>query len=156
MSGTGASAIFAEEDFSSYAQERDVGVAEALPLYLSAGLTVHSPAALRQDDGQPCTVFTPFSKAWKALTLPPVRDVLRPPTQLSPLPDVGSFPIPRDPALSSLVPFQPGEAEAQRRLQAFVDWRGETHHPASAAPIYRYDELRDRLDVGARPGCPHT
>jgi deoxyribodipyrimidine photo-lyase len=54
-------------------------------------------------------------------------------------PEVNSLAIPSEPALSSLVPFPPGEAEAQCRLRAFVS--GEN------PPITQYAELRDRLDV---------
>ncbi len=142
----GATAIFAEAAHALDTRRRDAELTRTLPLHLTRGLTVHPPDALRQGDGLPYTVFTPFRKAWKALAQPLVLDVLPPPTQLSPPPDVLSFPIPRVPELSSLVPFQPGEAEAQRRLKAFVDWV-DGDQPKRLAPIYHYDEMRNRLDV---------
>ena len=145
-SETGAELIFAEEAYSPYAKQRDGAVAKALPLRLTGGLTVHPPDAVRKGDGTPLTVFTPFGKAWKALPLPAVRDVLRPPERLSAVPDVDSLPIPGEPKLLSSIPFPPGEAEGQRRLQAFVDWGGGDESRC-AAPIYCYDDTRNRLDV---------
>jgi deoxyribodipyrimidine photo-lyase len=114
-------------------------VAEAVPLHLTGGLTVHPPAAVLKADGTPYTVFTPYSRTWKALPLPPAHSVLAPPERLPALPDLESLPLPQDPARPAAVPFPPGEAEAQRRLQAFVD--GED--PA----IYQYAAGRDRLDL---------
>jgi deoxyribodipyrimidine photo-lyase len=151
-SEVGAAAVFAEAAYAPEARRRDDEIARSLPLHLVHGLTVHKPGALRQGDGRPYTAFTPFSKAWRALPLPPVRDVLGPPARLSPPPDVRSLPLPGQPALSAQVPFQPGEAEAQRRLQAFVDWRDQDDGPAGLAPIYRYDELRERLDLAGTSG----
>lgn len=143
---TRASAIFAEEEHSPHAGRRDTELAKFLPLHLTGGLTVHPPGAMRLDNGELHTAFTPFSRAWKKLPLPPVRDVLRPPTRLSAPPDVASLPIPGEPMLPASVPFPPGEAEAQRRLQAFVDGI-KSDQPGYIAPIYRYDQVRNRLDV---------
>jgi deoxyribodipyrimidine photo-lyase len=136
---TGASAIFAEEDYWPYARRREGTAAEAVPLHLVGGLTVHPPAAAVKPDGTHYTVFTPFSRAWKALPLPETGSVLSPPQRLPALPPVDSLQIPREPALAPGVPFPAGEAEAQRRLQDFVG--GDD--PA----IYRYAETRDRLDL---------
>jgi len=135
---TSATGIFAEEDFSPYARRRDARIAEALPLHLTGGVTVHPPGAVRKADGDPYTVFTPFSRAWKALPLPSEPDLLVAPASLPALPDVPSLPIPDSPILPSAVPFPPSEAEAQRRLAAFTD--------GDDPPIYHYSEGRDRLD----------
>jgi deoxyribodipyrimidine photo-lyase len=135
---TGATRIFAEEDLTPYARRRDARVAEALPLDLTGGVTVHPAGTVLKADGAPYTVFTPFSRAWKALPLPSVRDVPVAPTQLPAVPDLSSLPIPDSPALPVAVPFPPGEAEAQRRLDAFVD--------SGDPPVYRYAEARNRLD----------
>jgi deoxyribodipyrimidine photo-lyase len=140
----GAGGIFAEEDVSPYARQRDGGVAEALSLHLTGGLTVHPPAAVLKADGTPYTVFTPYRRAWKALPLPPSRAVLAAPERLPAPPDVRSVPIPEEPGLPSGVPFRPGEAEAQRRLQAFVD--------GDDPMIARYAEARDRLDLAGTSG----
>lgn len=56
----GAEAIFTEEDFTSYARQRDGGVAESLSLHLVGGPIVHLPGTVLKADGTPYTVFTPF------------------------------------------------------------------------------------------------
>jgi deoxyribodipyrimidine photo-lyase len=134
-----AEAIFAEEDFTPYARQRDGGVAERLPLQQIGGRIVHPPGAVLKADGTPYTVFTPFSRRWKTLPPQQASAILPAPGRLPAPPEVGSLPIPEEPALPPTVPFQPGEAEAQRRLRAFVD--------GDAPPIYRYAEARDRLDM---------
>jgi deoxyribodipyrimidine photo-lyase len=135
MAATGATAIFAEADYSPYARRRDEAVARALPLRLCDGLTVHPPAAIVRPDGQPYVVYTPFSRAWKAQ--PPPGAPLPAPDHIPTIVLGSGEPLP--PADTSL--FPPGEAEARRRLAAFVDG------PRPA--IYRYGEERNRLD---RPG----
>jgi deoxyribodipyrimidine photo-lyase len=138
LDDTGATSIFAEEDFSPYARSRDARAADALPLHLTEGVTVHPPGVVHKADGAPYTVFTPFSRAWKALAPPYERLLLAAPASLPAVPDVLGLPIPDSPALLSTIPFRPGEAEAQRRLDAFVD--------LGDARIYRYSEGRNRLD----------
>jgi len=134
---TAASAVFAEEDHSPYARRRDACVAEILPLRLTGGLTVHPPGVVLKADGVPYTVFTPFSRVWRALPLPSGYNLLPAPEQL-PTPGVASLSIPDSPIPPTAVTFPPGETEAQRRLAAFVD---------GADPlIYRYAEGRNRLD----------
>ncbi len=64
---TGAVRIFAEEDFTPFARQRDDRVSQALPLTLVNGLTVYHPNAVLKPDGTPYTVFTPFSKKRKSL-----------------------------------------------------------------------------------------
>lgn len=139
-----AQAIFAEEDFSPYAQGRDTRVAERLPLRLVPGLTVHPPGAVLKADGGPYTVFTPFSRAWKALPLPQQEGLFPTPDQIATPPDLSGQPIPDQPELSSSIPFPPGEAEAQRRLAEFV--------AGQAPPIHRYAESRNRLDLEGTSG----
>jgi deoxyribodipyrimidine photo-lyase len=136
---TEADAIFAEEDYTPYARQREARVARSLPLNLTGGLTLYPLEVVVKADGTPYTVYTPFSRAWKALPLPSAGSVLPAPGRLPEAPDVASLPFPEQPALPAGVPFPPGEAEAERRLQDFVS--GED--PA----IYHYAEGRDRLDV---------
>ena len=138
MAETGADQIFAEQDHSRYARQRDAEVARHLPLRLISSLTVHPPAAVLKADGTPYTVFTPFSRAWKALGLPSLHLVLPAPERIQTPTDVRSDAIPGEPRLPPAVPFVPGEAEAQRRLSLFVD----QDDPA----IYRYGEGRNRID----------
>ncbi len=134
-----ATALFAEEDPWPYARHRDARVAKVLPLHLTAGLSVHPPGAVRKADGTPYTVFTPFSRAWKTLPLPATGSGLSAPHSLSPVPDVDSLPIPDEPAMPPGTAFRPGEAEARRRLRAFLE--------GDDAPIYDYSETRDRPDL---------
>jgi deoxyribodipyrimidine photo-lyase len=136
---TGATRIFAEEDFSPYARRRDAQVAETLPLHLTHGLTVHPLGTVLKADGTPYIVFTPFSRTWKALPLPSERDALPAPERLPAVSDLPNLPTYQIPVLSSSVPFPPGEAEAQRRLRAFVD--------GDDPSIYRYAQARNQLDL---------
>jgi deoxyribodipyrimidine photo-lyase len=136
---SGAEMIFAEEDFSPYARERDSRVAERLPLKLEGSPVVHPPGTILKADGTPYTVFTPFSRQWKKLPLPGYKTVPPTPQRMRTPEGIESLPIPTEPTLPSTVPFPPGEAEAQRRLSDFVS--------GDDAQIYRYAEMRDRLDV---------
>ena len=118
---TEAEAIFAEEDFTSYAQRRDSHIAHHLPLHLEAGLVVHPPGTVLKQDGNPYTVFTPFKKnAWLERPLPQQSDILPAPNTLNMPETVHSDELPTALALPKDVPFSPGEAEAQRRLKQFA------------------------------------
>lgn len=131
-SETGASLITAIEDFSPYARGRDERVQKVLPLRLFQGQTLHHPNSVLKADGSPYTIFTPFSKAWKALPLPggsswPV------PTILPPVDALASEAIPE---LDPPQEFPPGEAEALSRLEIFLEER-----------VFHYAEARDRMDL---------
>ena len=133
---TGATAIFAEEDHSPYATGRDDDVARRLPMRFAGSSAVRPPGTVLKADGAPYTVFTPFSRAWLAQALPGPSDLRPAPAALPDPGDVAGLPLPDAPALPPAVPFAPGEAEAQRRLQCFRD-----------GPLRGYDEARDRLDL---------
>jgi deoxyribodipyrimidine photo-lyase len=137
---TGATAIYAEADPWPYARNRDGDIAARLPLQLTPGITVRPADLVCKADRSPYTVFTPYSRAWQALP-PPSRADLRPAPERLPAPLAGlaSMPVPARPALTSDVPFPPGEAEALRRLHAFTA-------PGELAPIYRYADGRNRMD----------
>jgi deoxyribodipyrimidine photo-lyase len=137
LAESSATRIFAEEDFSPYARQRDANVAAALPLHQTEGVTVHPPGMVLKADGTPYTVFTPFSRAWRAVPLPSERALLDNPASLPVVPDLPGLPIPDSPVLPATVPFPPGETEAQRRLDAFVG--------LGDAPIHHYAEGRNRL-----------
>jgi deoxyribodipyrimidine photo-lyase len=139
LAETGAEDIFAEEDFSPYARRRDARIGEELPLRWVSGLSVHPPGTVLKTDGTPYTVFTPFSRAWSSLPLPGTNSVLVAPRHIPTPPGLPGRPIPTEPTLPSTVPFPAGEAEARRRLTAFAD--------GVDAPVYRYSETRDRLDL---------
>jgi len=132
LAETGASAIYAEEDFTPYARSRDGRIAGQLPLRLVQGQTVQHPAALRKPDGNPYTVFTPYARAWKALL----------PADLAPspapdlLPSVPGIPSESIPLSDKRVLFPAGEDEALRRLDVFI-----------GKSLLSYVEARDRMDL---------
>ena len=138
-SQTGFDAIFAETDFSPYAQERDSKVGEKFPIHFFGGPTYRHPMAVRKANGEPYTVYTPFRRAWKALPFPSDKEILPKPSRLHTPDDLESLPLPRIPASSSRPIFIAGESEAQRRLKKFI------HN--DPAPIYGYDTQRDRMDL---------
>ncbi len=94
LAESGASAIFAQSDPSAYARRRDAAVAARLPLTLVDGLAAHPVEAVLKPDGRPYTVFTPYSRAWRALTPPRLVDLLPAPARLEAPPPVESLPIP--------------------------------------------------------------
>jgi deoxyribodipyrimidine photo-lyase len=135
---TGADTVYAEEDYSPFARQRDNGVKQALPLLLTGGVTVHAPGLVLKRDGAPYTVFTPFSRAWKALPLPNANALLPAPERLNTPVGVDSMALPEaEPDTAS--PFAPGELEACRRLRQFVS-------EGNSAPVYSYADARDRMD----------
>jgi deoxyribodipyrimidine photo-lyase len=128
---SGAATIFALEDYSPYARQRDAEVARLFPLKLLMGVTIYHPASVRKPDGGPYTVFTPFSKAWKALPQP---GALRGTVDcLAPIPDLASEDIPS--TVSSVI-FPAGEEEALRRLDGFL-----------GRAVSGYTDGRNRLDL---------
>lgn len=129
---TGAELIFAAHDTGPYANRRDERVARILPLKLVGGITVHPPQAIRQPDGKPYTVFTPFSKAWKALPISPPRVDL--PERFPPLPALTTESLPEVNDTNGL--FIPGELSARQRLEDFL-----------GNDVWMYHEVRDRLDL---------
>jgi len=123
--------IVAEPDVSPFARRRDQQVAAALPLKFFGYPAVLAPGAVLKPGGDPYTVFTPFSKAWKI--------VLR---------ESGQPAIPRD-SLQSYTPpilpvsfhrsdFVPGEDQALARLRWFTQ--------GNSPEIYQYGQARNRLD----------
>ncbi len=141
---SGAAAIFAEEDISPYARRRDARVGEALPLHLTGGLSVHPLGAVLKQDGQPYTVYTPFSKVWKSLPRPGPSDLLPAPASLEAPDGLASLGVPNEPVLPEGVPFEPGEVEAVRRLEAFTG--------AGEQGVYGYGRRRNRPDVDGTSG----
>ncbi len=132
LAETGAERIYAEEDYTPYARDRDERIARALLLTLVQGQTVHHPLAVLKPDGSPYTVFTPFSKAWKAL-LPADLTPLPAPERLPTPPGVRSEPLPKT---QDNPRFPAGEREALRRLADFTSSR-----------ITHYADTRNRLDL---------
>jgi len=129
---TKADVIFAEEDFTPYARKRDSEIEHHLPLQLVSGQTVYHPNAILKADGKPYTVYTPFSKVWKAklpakINLYPVPERINTPVRIKsePLPPFKSNPL-----------FPAGEKEALVRLEEFLFKK-----------IYSYGEDRNRMDL---------
>jgi deoxyribodipyrimidine photo-lyase len=155
MQESNAGAIFAEEDFSPYARRRDAQIARMLPLRLVAGVTVHSPRAVQKADGSPYAIFTPYSKAWKALPQPAQPDLLPAPAHIPTPAGLSSETIPTQPTLPPTIPFPPGETEAQRRLSCFSGSTASTlaeiestePNQAGSTAIFAYAEERNRLDL---------
>lgn len=129
-----AEVILAEEDFSPSARRRDQLVMRSMPIRLVGAPVVHPPLTVLKPDGTPYTVFTPYSRAWKALPLPRLVPA---PEHLPGSLQVESLPIPDKPALPGSVPFVAGEAEAQRRLSQFLE--------GSDAPVFAYAQGRNLL-----------
>ncbi len=131
---TESEGIFAEEDYSPYARQRDQKVALTLPLKLLTGVTMFHPDMLLKADGTPYTVFTPFSRKWRSL--PASGNPLPAPEHLAPLPILAGMEIPQKPAHPAESSFIAGELEAERRFSAFTD-----------SVIFDYSDTRNRMDL---------
>jgi deoxyribodipyrimidine photo-lyase len=129
---TDSEAIYAEEDFTPYAVRRDEEVARHLPLNLIHGQTVQHPHAILKANGTPYTVYTPYSKAWKA-KLPSRIQLFPVPEKIDTPANICTEPLPRF-KVSPLFPS--GEQEALARLDEFLHRR-----------IYSYGEDRNRMDL---------
>lgn len=140
---TDAAAIFAEADYSVYGHTRDLTIQKTLPLKLLEGVVVHHPDSLLKADGTPYQVFTPFKKnAWLARPLPQPAHIVPPPARIKSPSSITGLPVPNSIKLPQEVPFQSGEAEAQRRLADFVD----------SKRIYQYENNRNQLDLDGTSG----
>jgi deoxyribodipyrimidine photo-lyase len=136
---TAAEVILAEADYSPYARRRDDRAARELPIEFMLGLTVHAPEDVLKADGTPYTVFTPFSRAWKARPWP--GDPLPAPRRIATPPGIKSQGVPAAPRLSETVPFRSGEAEAKRRLATFA-----------RKALASYEDGRNRMALAGTSG----
>lgn len=146
MAESGAEAIYAEPDYSPYASRRDGRVSARLPLHWAGSPAFRPPGSVLATSGRPYTVFTPFSKAWKAL--PGLQSGITWATpQHIPVPaGLESLPLLQAPEPAAAQVFPPGEEEALRRLQIFSQAFHEDGF-AGLLPIYRYASGRNRLDL---------
>lgn len=143
---SGATAVFAERDHSPFARQRDAAVDALVPLTLTDGVSVHAPGLIRSDVGTPYTVFTPFSRRWKSLPAPTRADIFPAPQQISTPAEIISETLPEAPWEETR--FPPGEAEARRRLAAFVS--------GDLPSVYDYANQRNRPDLdGASALSPY-
>ncbi len=128
---TKSDTVFAEEDFTPYARERDSLIGKILPLQLVSGQTVHHPKSILKADGRPYTVYTPYSKVWKAqlskIKLLPAPERINTPAGIASesIPEFQSNPL-----------FPSGEQEALIRLEEFLYKK-----------IYSYADDRNRMDL---------
>lgn len=134
---TGAVGVYAERDDSPYARRRDAAVAAALPapLHLTEGIAARPLAATRKEDGEPYTVFTPFSKRWQVHGLLTRRQLLPAPHRLTTPATLVSLPVPATDSQYASDLFPAGEAEASRRLGVFAT--------GDDAPVFRYAAQRN-------------
>jgi deoxyribodipyrimidine photo-lyase len=131
---TQAEDIFAEEDYSPYARQRDGKIALTLPLQLVPGVTTFPPQMLTKAKGEPYTVFTPFSRIWRSL--PALGLPLPAPEHMPAIPELKSLEIPTQPQHPTASPFKAGEQEAQKRLSNFAN-----------SSIFDYAGTRNRMDL---------
>ena len=132
LAESGATLICAERDHTPYATARDQRVARLCNLLLTEGVAARPVGSVRSAVDKPYTVFTPYSRKWQQqATLQP--SVLLPSPAIIATPaNIASLPLPTYPTNGD---FPPGEVEAQRRLENFV--QGED------GPIYDYANQRD-------------
>jgi deoxyribodipyrimidine photo-lyase len=136
---TGAQAVFANKRYEPYAQRRDERIISVL---LAAGYgfelfkdaVVWEEAEVLTQQGKPYTVFTPYSKAWKARSIPAPRPRLsRKTVKQKPL---RSDPLPAStaelghPLTQTILPG--GERAAMELLRKFM-----------AGPVYQYGNQRN-------------
>jgi deoxyribodipyrimidine photo-lyase len=152
---TKADAIFAEEDFTPYARKRDLEIEHHLPLHLISGQTVHHPNTVLKADGNPYTVYTPYSKVWKS-KLPAKLDLYPAPEKVNTPFELTNEHLP--PFKANLL-FPAGEKEALVRLEEFLFKKihsyGEDHNrmdlegTSSLSPYLRFGMLGLRQAVSA-------
>lgn len=126
-----AETIYAEEDYTPYAHQRDALIQKILPLKLIHGQTVHHPKSILKQDGRPYTVYTPYSKTWKA-QLTKIK-LLPTPKSIETPAGIRSEPLPE---FKANLLFPAGESEALRRLDRFIN-----------LPITNYHDDRNRMDL---------
>ncbi len=144
---TGAQCVFANKRYEPYTQRRDERITGAL-LKIGVGFELFKDAVVWEEQeilnlsGKPYTVFTPYSKAWKAKTIPaPVRKIGNRQSAIGnypndPLPessDAAGYP------LTQKIPAG-GERAALELLRKFM-----------AGPVYEYGTNRNfpALDGGS-------
>jgi len=136
-----ASRVFAQQDCSPFATRRDHSVAQYVPLTLVEGISALPLGAVRKENGEPYTVFTPYSRRWKALWRQSMPALLPAPDRIDTPPGIHSEALPDDPLPErSAAPYDAGEKAAHQGLRAFV---------APDGPIFSYKDRRDRPDLNA-------
>ena len=127
--------IFAHEDFSPFARQRDAEINAKFGLNLTPGVLLRHPTAILKDDGDPYIVYTPYKNKWYEEPIPTPADFLPIPNSLPPLPEkieTLNLPISEE----NVVEFPGTAQEAQERLTNFI-----------ANDIRKYKSRRNRLDL---------
>ena len=143
----GAQCVFANKRYEPYTQKRDERITQAL-LKVGVGFELFKDAVVWEEaevlnlSGKPYTVFTPYSKAWKAKPVPAPVGKIGPRKSAS-----GNYPSDALPAspdavgypLTQTIPAG-GEREALELLRKFM-----------AGPVYSYTTNRNfpALDGGS-------
>lgn len=130
-------AIFAEPDYSSYSRKRDTRIEKDFPVHWIESPLVITPGSLLSASHTPYTVFTPFSRAWKSLLASRAIQLQNAPGFVPTSPNVPTLPIPPSSPDHDFLP-DAGEETANTRLDYFTN--------GADAPIYTYQENRNRLD----------
>ena len=149
----GASAVFVTRDHTPYGRRRDAAVAESLRGAGSrlVGVDSHyavAPGTVTKGDGTAYQVFTPFSKAWRAIgwaapsSLPDVRWLGHP--------DVACDGPPGTPGRAW--PLSPGDETAAHRR--WVDFLPDVQHYAERRDLPALDAT-SRLSAALRWGLLH-
>ena len=135
----GVEAVFANRRYEPYALQRDDRIFNELNA-MGVGFEVFKDSVAWEERevltkaGNPFTVFTPYSRAWKARSAP--APCLRLAPAKKSFPKIPSDPLPDDPAelghpLKQTIQT-PGEHAALETLKKFL-----------AGPVYRYAEARN-------------
>lgn len=137
VDGLGEVAIFAHQDFSPFARQRDQIVSEMMNLNLFPGVVLQHPQTILKDDGDPYVVYTPYKHKWYTQPLPTPADCLPSPDALPPLPGgLESINLPPSEPLNG---FPTSSEDALSQLMSFI-----------ADGIHHYNSLRNRLDLAGR------
>lgn len=136
---SGAEMIYAEADFTPYARRRDESIAKFLPVKYFGSSAIQPPGSVLKQNGDPYTVFTPFSKVWKSITAISESEILPPPLSINTPNEISSEPLPSYNPAEGHEDFIPGERNALNRLHQFI--KGDQ------PKVYSYDEKRNRLDL---------
>jgi deoxyribodipyrimidine photo-lyase len=139
--------IFAEPDFSPYASKRDKRAEGAFNICWCGSPAILPPGSVLKSDGNPYTLFTPFSKAWRSMLSQPLGMNFRTP-EIIPTPShlisiENRAMLENYPSIS----FQSGEMEANRLLSRFLE--GDGFFQRGSHGIFDYFVNRNRLDLEA-------
>jgi deoxyribodipyrimidine photo-lyase len=148
-----AEQVFVSADFGPYGSARDVRVEDALASRHVDLVRVGSPYAvepgtIRNKSGGPYKVFTPFSKAWRAVGWPAPQ---RAPRDVRWAGDIDRDPVPDAPSTDAVLPA-PGEPAAKLAARRFWDTRLEAYADRRNDPGA---DATSRLSPYLKWGCIH-